>query len=46
MGLSVREKFFEEATFKLRHEVSQMWREKEKWFLQREAGKGKRVQRL
>lgn len=40
-----RENFFEEVTFKLRHAVSQVRGEGEDWFSQREAGRGKEVQR-
>lgn len=35
---NVRENVFEEVTFRLRHEVSQVRREREEWFQQRETG--------
>lgn len=42
---NVAENFFEEVTFELRHEISQGRREGEEWLLQREADRGKQVQR-
>lgn len=45
MGKNFRENISEEVTFELRHEVSQVRRKGEVWFLQRKAGRGKLVQR-